>query len=148
MNNVSQLYDLKQDFNFNITYGPFWNGAYPKIKPKKEKFDFLGHKINSLFGASSSPLTFTARGIGLCSELGYDLITYRSVRSVEWHGLGAPNWCYVDLPEQLKKEDLSQLVVGSLEPFPNQEVSSANSFGIQSLKPEYWQAEYEIAKNK
>ncbi len=145
---TSTLYDIHQDFPFNVTFGPFFNEKLPSLKSPKQKIHFLGHELDSAFGISCCPMTFTARNIGICAKLGYDLITYRSVRSVEWHGLPAPNWCYVDVPNRLKKEDLVKPVIGSLEPFPNQEVSTANSFGIQSFKPEYWQAEYEVAKSK
>jgi dihydroorotate dehydrogenase (NAD+) catalytic subunit len=151
MSQSYSIYDASKDFSYNVTYGPFWEGKLPpKFSPKKssqqKKHSFLGHPLNSVFGVSSSPMTFTARNIEFCARLGYDLITYRSVRSVEWHGLGAPNWVFIDAPKQFLAADLKKPVLGSLTPFPNQEISTANSFGIQSFRPEYWQAEYEKAK--
>src|SRR5260221_427716 len=136
-------YNITDTFENNALYGPFFDGELPNFGTQKPQHDFLGHKVNSQFGLPSTPMTFTARGIGLYAKLGYDIITYRSVRSVEWRGLGAPNWLYVDVKAPLKREDLSQTLTASLSPFPDQEVSTANSFGIQSYKPEYWQQEYE-----
>lgn len=141
-----QPYDITKTFEENITYGPFFEGKIPKLPKRKATKTFLGHKVNSLFGLAASPMTFTARSIGLFAQLGYDIITYRSVRSMEWHGLGAPNWAYVDASNDLSIDQLNAGLEGRLESFPKQSVSTANSFGIQSFKPDYWLQEYERAK--
>lgn len=140
------LYDITQSFEYNVTYGPFWDEEIPQIPTSKNKTHFLGFELNSPFGVSACPMTHGSRNVSLMSKLGYDLITYRSVRSVEWHGQKAlPHWRYVDINKQLNVEDLSESILGSEEPFPGQEVSTVNSFGIQSLKPEYWQADFNRA---
>lgn len=143
-----KIYRLDETFEQNVLYGPFWEGITPEFPKTEPTKTFMGKRVHSLLGVSASPFTFTSRGIEFCSRMSYDIITYRSVRTVEWRGLGAPNWCYVDLPDQLTESDLKKTVLGSIEPFAKQEVSTANSFGIQSYKPEYWQREYEIAKSK
>ena len=143
---MTALYDITKTFEENMTYGPFWDGEFPSFSNTNPNYSFLGKKVNSLFGASASPLTHGSRGVRLCSRLGYDIITYRSVRSIEWYGQKFPHWLYVSVPQQLTEEGLQSPVVGSMEPFANQEVSTANSFGIQSFKPEYWQADFEVAK--
>ncbi len=140
------LYDISMTFEENIAYGPSWTGKFPKIPKKTPKFSLLGHKLSSLFGVSACPLTHGSRGVQLCSQLGYDIITYRSVRSQEWHGQPYPHWRYVKIKKQLRVDSLATSVLGSEKPFSGQDVSMVNSFGIQSLKPEYWQADFEIAK--
>ncbi len=141
-----KLYDISQSFEYNVTYGPFWEGELPTIPKSKQQYSFLGQQVNSLFGVSACPLTHGSRAVSLMSQLGYDIITYRSVRSVEWHGQKYPHLRYVNIPKQLGVQDLTEPIVGSETSFPNQEISLANSFGIQSLKPEYWQRDFEIAK--
>jgi dihydroorotate dehydrogenase len=150
MAQTSTLYDLNQSFEENVTYGPFFSGEFPQLPQVKsnDQKSFMGHKVNSLFGVAASPMTMTARSIEVCAKLGYDIMTYRSVRSVEWRGLKSPNLCYVNVPQQLTKADLVNSVVGSSKPFAGQEVTAANSYGIQSFKPKYWQAEYEEAKRR
>ncbi len=144
---VQPIYDITKTFEENATYGPFWEGTFPPLpKRNPKRYSFLGHRVNSLFGISACPLTHGSRNVKLVSQLGYDLITYRSVRSIEWHGQIYPHWRYVDLPHPITVERLSESVIASGQSFLGQDVSTANSFGIQSLKPEYWQADFEIAK--
>jgi dihydroorotate dehydrogenase (NAD+) catalytic subunit len=143
---MNTLYDLEKPFEENVARGVVWEDAYPQLPPRTERFDFLGYKLNSLFGIAACPLTHGSRSVSFCSRLGYDIITYRSVRSIEWHGQKFPHWRYVDIQKQLSSADLFDSVVGSSQPFGSQEPSMANSFGIQSSKPEVWQKDFEIAK--
>ncbi len=140
------MYDINKTFEENIAFGPIANLNFPEVKSIKRKYSFLGHKLNSLFGVAASPLTHGSRAVSVCSRLGYDIITYRSVRSIEWHGQKYPHLLYASIPKQLLVEDLSKSFTASFKPFQKQAVSMANSFGIQSLKPEYWQSDFEIAK--
>src|SRR5260221_408173 len=135
----SPIYDINQTFEENATYGPFWNEKLPKLSQPKQKFDFLGYELNSLFGVSACPLTANARYVKLMSKLGYDIITYKSVRSIEWRGNKYPHFRYVDVHKQLTSESVMSTVTASAEAFGNQEPSMANSFGIHSVRPEYWQ---------
>lgn len=144
---MNTLYDIEKTFEENVVFGPLWNGKYPRLPKRKKHFSFLGHPLNSLFGVAASPLTHGSRNVRLMSCLGYDIITYRSVRSIEWHGQKYPHWRFVSLPKQLTEADLTKTLVGSPKAFPRQEVSTANSFGIQSLKPEYWQVDFEQAQD-
>jgi dihydroorotate dehydrogenase (NAD+) catalytic subunit len=143
---AQMTYDITKSFEENVAYGPIWHGQFPVVPTPKETTTFFGKPVHSAFGVSACPLTHGSRGVKFCSQLGYDIITYRSVRSTEWHGQKPPHWRYVDISGQLTTADLLTPVVASENPFKNQDVSSANSFGIQSLKPEYWQADFEIAK--
>lgn len=141
------LYDISKPFDYNCRLGPFWEGNIPRVPQCNKPFSFLGHSVNSLFGASASPLTHGCKGVRLLSQLGYDIITYRSVRSKQWSGQPYPHWRYVDVTKQLSVEDLNNPVRGNDKPFSLQDVTTANSFGIQSTKPEYWQRDVEKAKH-
>lgn len=143
---MNTLYDIEKTFEENVVFGPFWNGTYPRLPKRKSHVSFLGHPLHSLFGVAACPLTHGSRNVQLMSRLGYDIITYRSVRSIEWHGQTYPHWRFVSLPKQLTNDDLTKTLVGSPKAFPKQDVSTANSFGIQSLRPEYWQADFEQAQ--
>jgi dihydroorotate dehydrogenase len=140
------IYNISQSFEENIENGPYWDNSLPKINPPKKKYLFMGHKVNTLFGVSASPLTHGSKAVSLMSKLGYDIITYRSVRSRFWKGQTYPHWRYVNIPKQLKYEDLANPVLGNEQPFTGQDISTANSFGIQSSKPSDWQKEFEIAQ--
>ncbi len=137
------LYDIQKPFEENLV---LWEGEYPTLPKRQARYSFLGKKLNSLFGVAACPLTHGPAGVNVCSRLGYDIITYRSVRSRQWQGQKYPHWRYVDIPKQLAVEDLATAVQGSVNPIPAQEPSMANSFGIQSSKPEDWQKDFEVAK--
>lgn len=143
-----KLYDITKSFEENITFGPFADLTIPPLKKTNKTFSFLGKKVSSLFGVAACPLTHGLRAVSLMSKLGYDIITYRSVRSMEWHGQPFPNWAYVSVPHQLSQKHFEKKILASSKPFTNQEVSMVNSFGIQSLKPKYWQEDFELARKR
>lgn len=139
------LYDITKSFEENSTFGPHWDGKFPKLPKVRRKISFLGFSLNSPFGIPACPLTVNARFIGVVSRLGFDLLTYKSIRSVEWHGNPFPHWFYVDAP---KKADVKKKkeFTASFAPFPRQDPSMVNSFGIHSLKPAYWREDFRQAQ--
>jgi len=140
-----QLYDIHKTFEENISSNSLWTGEFPTI-PQTPLISLFGQSLNSRFGVAACPLTHGSKRVNVMSHLGYDLITYRSVRSIEWNGQSYPHWRYVDIPQQLTVEDLLKPVVGSDVPFTNEAVSTANSFGIQSSLPNEWQKDFELAQ--
>jgi dihydroorotate dehydrogenase len=106
----------------------------------------MGHRVNSLIGISSCPLTATARFVKLFSRLGFDILTFKSVRSVEWHGNAYPHWRHVKA-NLIELDNLAPPTLTGYSGAPDTvETSQVNSFGIHSVKPEYWQEEYELAR--
>lgn len=144
----SPIYDIAKTFEENATFGPFWNEKLPSLSERQPKYSLLGQPLSSLFGVSACPLTFNARSIHLLSQLGYDILTYKSVRSVEWHGNVFPQWLYVDFNKQLDAKNQSETVKADFTSFGNDDTTMVNSFGIHSIKPEYWQADFELAQQK
>lgn len=140
------VYNILKSFEENVVYGPHWEGPLPTVPTTTATKTFLGHRVNSLFGVSASPMTFGSRNCAFFSKLGYDILTYRSVRSIEWHGVSYPQWRYVDAPVSLSTKDLGTTLTAHDNPIADQSVSMANSFGIQSLAPAYWQPDVEKAK--
>ena len=142
---MNHIYDLDQTFEENATYGPFWDKQIPKIPVPKKKWSFLGYKLNSPFGIAACPLTATSRHLKLMSHLGYDLLTFKSVRSVEWRGNPAPHWRYINAPKSVLPRNKPLNYLATLKSIKNQAPSMANSFGIHSIKPEYWQEDVDVS---
>ena len=136
----NSLYDLRQTFEENVTFGPFAPTKLPAVPSLPLKYSLLGKKLRSPFGIPACPMTVNARAVKLMSALGYDLLTYKSVRTVEWRGNPFPHWLHVDVAEPLTHPPTNP-VMASFDPFTNKEITMANSFGIHSLTPEYWQAD-------
>lgn len=141
---VDVLYDITKSFEENSTFGPFWDGKFPKVRNRR-KTTFLGFSLNSQFGIPSCPLTVNARFIGIVSRLGFDLLTYKSIRSVEWHGNAFPHWFYVNAPSETDIKKKKEFMASSTS-FSGQEPSMVNSFGIHSVKPQYWQEDVRRAQ--
>jgi dihydroorotate dehydrogenase (NAD+) catalytic subunit len=143
---TTKIYDLRQTFEENVTYGPFWEGELPSIVLSKSQHQFLGYEVNSRFGVPACPLTVNSRTISLLSRLGYDIITYKSVRTIEWRGNVFPHWLHVDAAGQLTEPHNSKPLIAAFEAFANDELTMANSFGIHSIRPEHWQPDVNHAK--
>lgn len=146
MKNKQIIYDINKEYAENMYYGPFWDAPLPKIPQTKSKKTFMGYKVNSLIGVPSCPLTVTPRYVKLYSRLGFDILTYKSVRSVEWHGNIYPHWRYVESNVLPVKDISPPTLQARTSPVAGKDTTQVNSFGIHSLKPEYWQEEYEIAQ--
>lgn len=144
----SQLYfyNPHKTVEYHIQNGPVVENLQFKDTVKQGNFSFLGKKVNSLFGVPACILALNSKWIEVLSKLEFDIITYKTVRSREWSPNEYPNWLYVDASAQLTTADLDKTVLGSLEPFTDQEISTANSFGVPSFTPEIWQEDFEKAK--
>lgn len=135
---MKHLYDITKSFEENAERGPFWEGATPKLPSLVPQFELFGKKIISPFGVSACPLTVNSKFISLLSNLGYGFFTYKSVRTVEWHGNIFPHWKYVDQNKTLTVDDLNKTLNAQFETFNNDKPTMANSFGVMSPVPTKW----------
>jgi len=82
-NKQSLVYDASQTFQDNLLEGPFFTGDIPaRIIPLRSEWKRLfGYEVMSLIGISACPFVVNSRGLKLASDLGYDLITWKTIRS-------------------------------------------------------------------
>lgn len=144
---TSPIYDITKSLQENIQHGPFWSEPFPKkhLHSKRPSHTFLGLPLCFPFGVAACPLTINSKFTTLISSLGFDLITYKSVRSVKWKGNEFPNWLYADMPKSLKNAVIPSPVTAHSKPFPHQDISMVNSFGISSPSPKNWQEDVDKA---
>ena len=92
------LYDIDKSFEYNLEYGPFFEGTLPeRIIPDRSLWTKLfEYDIMSPIGIAACPLTARARGIELASKLGFDIITHKTIRS---HEVAAHPWPNIGLLE-------------------------------------------------
>jgi dihydroorotate dehydrogenase len=128
------LYDINKTYIENALYGPFFHGEIPKrIFPKEETWiDFLGFKIASPIGIPAGPL-LTANWIALCATLGFDVLTYKTIRSKEHPAHPLPNMVFVKSGKKLGKK----VYTSEDPPQDIDALAVTNSFGMPSKSPEF-----------
>lgn len=133
------IYDIAKSYLENLEEGPFFEGPLPQreLPPEEEWIDFLGHQIASPLGVPAGPL-LNARWTTMAAQLGFDLVTYKTIRSRPKEAHSLPNMVYVDAKgmltpdryqEALPQTDTPPLDVGLL--------AATNSFGIPSMGRDY-----------
>lgn len=119
------IYDINKTYAENAAEGPFFGGPFFERKEPKELVDFLGFSVSSRVGVPAGPL-LNSKWIALASKLGFDILTYKTIRSEAHPGHQLPNITFVDERghQTKKKTPLSDLTI-------------TNSFGMPSQSPEF-----------
>jgi dihydroorotate dehydrogenase len=140
LDNSSPIYDINKTYLENFEEGPFFEGSIPKrIKPeKKETMDFLGHRIASPIGVPAGPL-LNANWIKLAADLGFDVLTYKTIRSHEHPSHPLPNVIPVQTKGPLRPDRLPECVyqADAVESLASETTGITNSFGNPSRSQAY-----------
>jgi dihydroorotate dehydrogenase len=92
-------------------------------------------------GVPASVLTATAEWIDYYARRGFNVLTYKTVRSAAYPAHSPPNWLFLtDLDTPIDPDDGPIEVVGDPTVWPrdSRSFSMANSFGVPSVEPEEW----------
>jgi dihydroorotate dehydrogenase len=136
---------LQESYQWNYDHGPVYQGELPKPTGQPNK-SFLGRRVNSTFGVASGPL-LNSRYVSLYASLGFDILTYKTVRTRKWPCYAWPNIVALDTSGQLGHNRVEDKVyVRDGLPADPREISLAVSFGMPSTAPEVWQED--ISKSK
>src|SRR5437868_383633 len=86
------FYDHKKSYEENYEKGPFGAFAKPShiTQSGEPKYDFLGQSLYSPFGIPSGPLV-NSNFIKAAFSYGFDVCTYKTVRSGVFPSHGYPN---------------------------------------------------------
>lgn len=134
------FYDPKKTFEENFKAGPFPQTNFKKyVNTSEPSYEFLGHKVNSPFGIPAGSLP-TSKHIKFAFESGFDVVCYKTMRSVEFEANEFPNVVFVDIDGNLTKDIATRGLIGKDEPKrPLNKISITNSFGNPGYGPNYWQ---------
>lgn len=107
---------------------------------KPEKYDFLGFKLNSLFGMGACPSTGNSNGIRAAFQNGFDIVTYKTQRNIRFPANPYPNVLQVNIEgDYLSPDKFNDPVTGiiphDLDPT---NLTIANSCGINCEGPDFW----------
>jgi dihydroorotate dehydrogenase (NAD+) catalytic subunit len=133
-------YRIDRSFEWNAANGPDYDGPWPSV-PETAFKDFFGLKVRSRLGVAASILT-SARWVETYARLGFDLLTYKTVRRVPRLCYDLPNWRFLDpaTVAELDREDVAQRVSPGTPERPL-DVTAVGSFGMPSSAPEFWTAD-------
>lgn len=117
---------------------------------KEDRHVLMGLPVQLPFGVAACPLTATAAGIRRLARSGYDVLTFKTVRSQPWPPHPEPNWLYVREivpPVRLEADPLDSIAYpnGAVLPEPGSGYATVNSYGVQSPSPAEWRKELAAA---
>ncbi len=141
------LYDINKSFIDNWRTGPQSGSPLPvrQIPPKSTWHEWLGFNIMSRIGIPACPI-MTGKGIALMSQLGFDVLTYKTIRQAEQPSHPWPNIKYVDINRPLTKTDLNQIIYCTDQQIKSEQITIANSFGNSCLSPQIVAEDIDYAK--
>ena len=137
---MHQTYDIQASYQANYDSGPRFQDRPPDL-PETPLKQFLGLPVHSRIGIAAG-LLLNSRWILGYADRGFDILTYKTVRSSYRPCYPTPNWVFVDDDE---KADGPVYATSHLPSDPAR-ISSAVCFGMPSMDPEIWREDVARAK--
>ena len=134
-------YDLAATYAENFQRGPRLSSPpNVSVTPANERTEFLGNSVNSRLGIAAG-LLLNAKWIEGYADRGWDLLTYKTVRSSVRACYPPPNWAFVNA-------DAGKGPVYATDDLPDDpaDISSAVCYGMPSMSPEFWREDIARAK--
>jgi len=137
---VTQSYDIDQSYQWNYDRGPKFDSPPPDL-PEGDRKEFLGFSVRSRLGIAAG-LLLNSKWILEYAQRGYDILTYKTVRSGFRPCYDPPNWVFVEADDSIDGP------VHALDKFPSDpsRISSAVCFGMPSMAPEVWREDIQRAR--
>ncbi len=132
------FYDPEKSYEENFEKGPFGIFSDHKVleNNSQQTFDFFGRELNSPFGIPAGPLV-NGNFVKGALDKGFDIVTYKTVRSTSYPSHPWPNVLSVKIDGDLTLEKAKGQLVGDTN--YHEPLSITNSFGVPSKDPEFWQ---------
>ncbi len=133
------VYDIRVSYEENYKKGPVFGINPPPLQPTHQTVPFLGIPCRSRIGIPAGPL-LNSEWIGFYAKMGFDILTYKTVRSHSHPSYPNPNCLYVPFNRPFRMEDLQSPLIATLDYHPSQmtSVTITNSFGMPSKDPSVW----------
>lgn len=138
------LYDITLSFEENINRVSNTMQPVFRAMPDKLLFNLFDFPLASRIGVPACAAT-TSNGISLLARFGFDILTYKTIRSTPQSAHPLPNIAYVDCNQQLTPQDIGQIVHASQQQPP--EIAITNSFGNACGDREWIEQDIAAARN-
>ncbi len=132
------FFDPAKTFDDNFDHGPFLAAGPAYQNEGEPSYTFLGHKLYSPFGIAAGSLP-TSKHVGGAFNRGFDVVCYKTQRSVPFPVNEFPNVVYLDIDGDLTLEKAARPLAGRLtSDVPLEKLTITNSFGNPSRGPGFW----------
>jgi dihydroorotate dehydrogenase (NAD+) catalytic subunit len=136
---MEAAYNIAQSYEFNYAQGPAFSSPIPAV-PTGPLKSFLGLPVRSRLGISAG-LLLNSKWIAGYAQRGFDILTYKTVRSSHRPAYPMPNWVFAE--ERAGNEAVFYTARPSTLP---ENISSAVCFGMPSMAPEVWREDIKLAR--
>jgi dihydroorotate dehydrogenase (NAD+) catalytic subunit len=143
------LWDPSKSYDENLER-PALQLATPPLSFQHLGTELLGFPLASPFGPSASVLTADSSRIAILAKTGNSVLTYKTVRAHQKHAHASPNILFCDHRASDLDPELPEFppfAVGIDEAGYQARFGMMNRFGMPSLHPESWQADFRRAKS-
>jgi dihydroorotate dehydrogenase len=130
-------YRLDRSYQWNYSHAP----ALPKLRrlPSAPGARLFGRPVDSSLGIAAGPL-LNAKWVEGYARLGFDILTYATVRSSFRPAYGLPNIRHV--------ENRDQVAIVARRPAGDHDTTIAVSLGEPSMEPDVWRKDVHRAKDR
>ena len=138
---ANPLYNFRLSYEDNYRDGPFglFSNEHENLPSQRQEYKFLGKKVNSIFGIPAGPI-LNSNYVKSSFEWGFDLVTYKTVRSSAVPAHRWPNIVFVKADGQITPDMLRLPIIASEETGDSPlNFSITNSFGVPTKSPDIWQ---------
>lgn len=133
------IYDITKTFEENLATGPSKQyKASSRSKKHRGNYSLLGYKLNSPFGSASCPTGSDSHYIKVMFENGFDIVTSKTRRSVNYAPNQFPNIVHIVPGKISEHHDFEALHRQSTDASDYKTLTIANSYGNNSAEPNYW----------
>jgi dihydroorotate dehydrogenase (NAD+) catalytic subunit len=132
------VYRVDRSYSWNYSHAP----SLPRVRrvPSGQGGKLLDHRLESPLGIAAGPL-LNSKWVEAYSRIGYDVLTYKTVRSMAMPAHALPNIRPVENYEHAA-------VATTKRPNSNGHPTLAVSMGMPSAEPEVWRKDVRRAKDR
>lgn len=140
------FYDHTISYDENFTKGPpiLKQSITPPERTQTSKQSFLGFDVNLSFGIPPGPL-LNSEFIKAAFAYGFDVSTYKTVRTTAFPCHPFPNVLFVETEKELHPDKSPRLIASPTTDKSETDFNITNSFGVPSKDPTFWQQDVKKA---
>jgi dihydroorotate dehydrogenase len=138
------IYNFFASFDEN-SRGPWGRVPIVPETPSELRWELFGIPVRFPIGVPASGLTQNREWVEYFAHRGFNILTYKTVRSSKHDPHCHPHWVFVEDIEPWKDMNDISTVHGDLDTWPKSlsRFSTANSFGVPSQATDVWQKDVE-----